>query len=519
MKISGFAKSVLTALMLFTAFSSFSSPTSAGRLPEKVTMSRQELMNKIKGGWAAQTIGVTYGGPTEFRYRGEMINDSIAIPWPDKAYVARTMKEWPGLYDDIYMDLTFVDVLDRLGLDAPVDSVAQAFAHASYSLWHANQAARYNILAGMSVPECGHWFNNPHADDIDYQIEADYAGLMSPGMPNAASEISDRIGHIMNYGDGWYGGVYMGAMYSLAFITDDIPFIVEEALKTIPARSKFHRCMRAVIDFHKSNPADWKACWQMVQNDWNTDVACDEGALAPLNIEATVNSAYVIIGLLYGNGDFGKTLEISTRCGQDSDCNPASAGGILGTAMGYDAIPEQWLAPLREAEDIVFAYTTLSLNGVYETSFRHALQNIERNGGKVTDSSVTIACQRPVAVRFEQSFPGMHPTRRIPVNFTLTAETPSVETSTQACTAVVLQGWVNCKGNGCASYVARLAVVVDDHAPQTMEMPAAERLRKLNVFWDFDMPDKPHRISVTWLNPTEGADVRIGELVTIEKDK
>ena len=63
----------------------------------------------------------------------------------------------------------------------------------------------------------GSWKNNPHADCIDYQIESDFAGLMSPGMPNTASEISDKIGHIMNYGDGWYGGVYVGAMYSLAF--------------------------------------------------------------------------------------------------------------------------------------------------------------------------------------------------------------------------------------------------------------------------------------------------------------
>ena len=50
-------------------------------------------------------------------------------------------------------------------------------------------------------PESGHWLHNPHADDIDYQIEADFAGLMTPGMPNAASEISDKIGHIMNYSE------------------------------------------------------------------------------------------------------------------------------------------------------------------------------------------------------------------------------------------------------------------------------------------------------------------------------
>lgn len=90
------------------------------------------------------------------------------------------------------MDLTFVEVFDRLGLDAPVDSIAMAFATAEYRLWHANQAARYNILNGIMPPESGHWLNNPHADDLDFQIEADFAGLMNPGMPNSASEIRIR---------------------------------------------------------------------------------------------------------------------------------------------------------------------------------------------------------------------------------------------------------------------------------------------------------------------------------------
>lgn len=62
----------------------------------------------------------------------------------------------------------------------------------------------------------------------------------------------------------------------------------------------------------------------------------------PFNIDAVINSAYILIGLLYGEGDFYKTLDISTRCGQDSDCNPASAGGILGTILGYSRIPDYW---------------------------------------------------------------------------------------------------------------------------------------------------------------------------------
>ena len=270
------------------------------KLPSRITLTKQELMDKIKGGWAGQVIGCTYGGPTEFRWRAKMIPDSENIPWNDPNYVATMMKRNPGLYDDIYMDLTFVEAFDKWGIDVHVDSIAIAYANAGYHLWHANQAARYNILRGIMPPMSGHWHNNPHADDIDYQIEAAYAGIMAPAMPNSASEISDRVGHIMNYGDGWYGGVYMGAMYALAFATNDVETIVCEALKTIPQKTKFYKLINRVIEAYRQYPDDWKKCWQVCHEELDGGDFCTEGAHAPLNIDASMNSAYVVIGLLYG---------------------------------------------------------------------------------------------------------------------------------------------------------------------------------------------------------------------------
>ena len=275
-------------------------------------------MDKIKGAWAGQTIGCSYGGPTEFWYCGVMIPDSVEIKWADgciKGYYDRS----PGLYDDVYMDLTFVDVCDKLGLDAPVEAFEQAFAYAAYPLWHANQQGRYNIRNGLTGAATGYWKNNPHADDIDFQIEADYAGIMAPGMCNAASYYCDDIGHIMNYGDGWYGGVYVAAMYALAFVSDDVEYIVEEALKVIPEQSRYYKAMNDVIQWHKQNPDDWKSAWQMCLDKHSFDIGCPEGVHRPYNIDAVINSAYIIIGLLYGDGDFEKTIDISTRCGYDSD--------------------------------------------------------------------------------------------------------------------------------------------------------------------------------------------------------
>src|SRR5690606_1072687 len=160
-----------------------------------------------------------------------------------------------------------------------------------YPLWHANQAARYNIINGIGGDRSGHWKHNPHADDIDYQIESDFAGLMNPGMPNSASQISDKVGHIMNYGDGWYGGVYIGAMYSLAFVYDDIHTVVNEALKTIPPQSNYYKCIADVIKWHKQYPNDWHQTWFELQKKWSNDLHCPNGVFNSFNIDATINSA------------------------------------------------------------------------------------------------------------------------------------------------------------------------------------------------------------------------------------
>ncbi|MDR2232836.1 MAG: ADP-ribosylglycohydrolase family protein [Tannerella sp.] len=475
---------------------------------QEITMSKAVLLDKIKGGWAGQTIGCTYGGPTEFKFNGTMIQDYVPLEWPD-GIVKWYYENSPGLYDDVYMDLTFVDVFDRLGLDAPVDSFAMTFATAGYMLWHANQAARYNILQGIMPPASGHWLNNPHADDIDYQIEADYAGLMSPGMPNVASEISDKIGHIMNYGDGWYGGVYVGAMYSLAFVSDDMEFVVAEALKTIPAESRLYQCINDVIGWHKQYPDDWKSTWFECERKWSEDVGCPDGVFVPFNIDAVINCAYIVIGLLYGEKDFYRTIEISTRCGQDSDCNPASSGGILGAMLGYSKIPERWMKNLREVEDMDFAYTAISLNKTYGMGFEQALQVIERNGGKVGAEDVTIIYQSPEPVRYEKAFEGMYPVKKPGIN----RQIGEVGEFAFEGTGVVFRGNVNA---GDKSYVAKVEMYIDGALAETANLPASFTQRRHELFWKYQLPKGKHTVTFKWLNPTSDANIRFGEAVVYD---
>lgn len=494
------------------------------KVPSEVKISKADLQDKIKGAWAGQTIGCTYGGPTEFRYSGMMINENIDIAWPD-GYIKWYYDNQPGLYDDIYMDLTFVDVFQKEGLDAPIESFANAFANADYMLWHANQQARYNIQQGIMPPQSGHWTVNPHADDIDFQIEADYAGIMSPGMVNAASHYCDEIGHMMNYGDGWYGGVYVAAMYALAFVSDDINYVTEEALKVIPEQSNYYKCMADVIAWHKAYPDNWEITWALVDHKYGWDIGCPSGVNQAFNIDAVINSAYILIGLLYGQKDFAKTIDIATRCGCDSDCNPASAGGILGTMLGYSNIPEYWKKNLYEVEDIDFAYTTISLNDVYAMSFDQALQVIERNGGSVSENDVTIKVQAPQAVRLEQSFEGHWP---VATGFSggFGPSTPSSNEIREAAPiefdgkGIVVNYSFNLgrsmAGYGLENdddYVAVIEAYLDGQLCQTINLPAKGKNRREELFNQYNLPNAHHTLTFKWLNPEKGRNIYLGSNV------
>ena len=480
------------------------------KIPETVTLSKEVLMDKIKGAWAGQIIGCTYGGPTEFVY-ATTINDNIEIKWKDHG-IKWYYDNSPGLYDDVYMDLTFVDVFDKEGLDAPIESFAQAFAHAGYPLWHANQAARYNILHGVMPPESGHWKNNPHADDIDFQIEADYAGIMAPGLPNAASHFSDGIGHIMNYGDGWYGGVYVANMYALAFVCDDVETLATEALKSIPEQSRYYKCMSDIIGWHKQYPGDWEIAWALANKKYGFDIGCPGGVHSAFNIDAVINSAYILIGLLYGEGDFAKTIDISTRCGHDSDCNPASSGGILATMMGYEALPEYWKKPLYEVADRNFKYTDISFSRACDLSFKQALQVIERYGGTVGETDVTIPVQTPEPVRYEQAFEGLWPVGKTQVG---SKDIRTVgQLSFEGEGVVVGHRITSASDFKPEDYEAQVEVTLDGKPDQTVLLPVSNHNRKQEMYNNYDLMDGKHTLDFKWLNPVPGVDVTISYLLT-----
>lgn len=478
-----------------------------------IVISKDVLRDKIKGAWAAQTIGVTFGAPIEFQYNSTFVQDNQPINWTDST-LAKVFRDAPGTYDDIYMDLTFMQVIEDKGLDAPAQAFADAFSHADYKLWFANQTARYNILNGLTPPQSGYWLNNPCADDIDFQIEADFAGLMSPGMVNAAVGICDRVGHIMNYGDGYYGGVYVASLYALALTTDkvqDIPALAERALEVIPAESKFAQCAKDVIQWHHENPGDWKATWFKVSRKWGTDTGSPLGIFKPFNIDAKINAAWVLMGLLYGNGDFGRTVEIATRCGDDADCNPASAAGILAAIIGYDKIPDSWKKGIASVEATPFMGTSISLARAYDLSFDHALKMIETNGGEVRDNDVVIKVQKPQTVPLEVNFEGHYPVKIIEPVITKDEITFSFEGI-----GFAVVGPPNIKDLGERNHVFEAEMYIDGKLIETAKLPTKTNERRFTPFWRYQLAKGQHQVRIKVLNPVDYAEIEVRYVVVYD---
>ena len=258
-------------------------------------------------------------------------------------FVETSEKEHPSFgapdNDDIYINLLFLYCFRRYGINVDPVTVAHEWDAKIRQVWHANDAGLANIRKGILPPLSGNPRYNLHADDIDFQIESDIFGMISPGMPQVSDRFGDRMGHIMNYGDGVYGGMFVSAMYTQAFFASNIREVVENGLKAIPEQSLYAQLIRDVIRWHDENPNDWLKTWHLVQAKWGEVDHCPDGYKKPFNIDAKLNGGYIVIGLLYGNGDFYKTMNFATRCGQDADCNPANAAGILGTLFGAHAIP------------------------------------------------------------------------------------------------------------------------------------------------------------------------------------
>jgi hypothetical protein len=487
-------------------------------------ISVEELRDRIAGAWAGQMIGVSYGAPTEFRSNGKILEGDLP-PWNDRR-VENSIQQ-----DDLYVDMTFMKVLDEKGPDATTADYGGAFKETQYSLWHANLAARRALRRGIPAELTGTPRYNVHANDIDFQIEADFAGIITPGMPRAGLEIASRAGRVMNYGDGLLGGYFVTCMYSAAYFEKDPVKVVEAGLACLPRNSGYYRIISDTLAAYRAKPGDWKAAWQMLQNKWDQNDVCPEGALRPFNIDATLNGAYIALGLLFGDGDFFRTMDISTRAGQDSDCNPASACGVLGAMRGCKGLPDEWKRGIPAIAQRKFAYTDYSFETIIESSVRLASAIAVKRGGEQRPGSLLIRTEAPVAKPIPLWNDYGRAVERIPVsdarwkwsgtwkNYGSDAklsDSPGAEAQVQfEGTGFIVAGWYLPAGG-------KAELWIDGKKAEDFDANSDEVGRKSRETYGhrFDLKPGPHTIAVKVLGQpfrAEGAEVAIQDLVVFRK--
>lgn len=371
---------------------------------EELEITATEYRNKMKGAWTGQMAGVGWGLPTEFDFIDSLIPPEAVPVWePD-------MVNQQG-NDDLYVEMTFLSSMEKYGLDVSIRQAGIDFANTGYTLWAANQQGRENLRYGIAPPESGHPKYNKHADDIDYQIEADFSGIISPGMPNVVVALGEKFGRLMNYGDGLYGGQFVGGMYSAAYFEKDIHKVIEAGLSCIPEESLYAGCIRDVVQWHKENPEDFEKTWDLIMDKYYRTLKhqpfAREHEEAWEGIDSKINGAFIVMGLLYGEGDMEKTIIYSMRCGLDSDCNPSNAAGVLGTMMGYDAIPDKFKSGLNMERK--FSYSNYTFNRLMELSEKFTREFITRNDGSINVNGIgeevfSIVRQKPEPSAFNPSY-------------------------------------------------------------------------------------------------------------------
>ena len=375
----------LLPLLLF-GIGPLAAPPPSGAAAETFSISRSDYLDKVHGWWMGKLIGVTLGGPFEF-----------SMPWPPREITGYVFDapaaDYVGDNDDLYVGMAYLLALDRHGAAVTQEQLAAEFLGRlePCRLWMANQRAYMNLAAGLPPPKTGHPVFNEYSWAIDAQIENDVWGLVCPGMIDAACRYADRAAHITNHADGVYGGIFTAALASGAFVERDIAALVETALVKLPPSCDYAKAVRDVIAWHRKEPGDWKKTRERIRRRWQEERGHrDESAV--------VNGAAVVMALLYGGGDFDETVRIGTMAGWDTDCNAATAGGVLGIILGARGIPAQWDIFHDRYKNVSLRGLPMwmTISGLAARTAAIGEKTIAAHGGRLDGDRLVIPRRKPV---------------------------------------------------------------------------------------------------------------------------
>lgn len=308
------------------------------------TITVKELRNKIAGAWIGQMIGNIYGLPHENKYVNAPGDES---KWPyGYSKNLDKLKQYKGAFSDDDTDVEYMYLLnmEKYGYEPTYEQMREAWMfHIRDRVWLANRAALGLMHFGYTPPFTGDKKINPHWFQIDPQLINEIWAYTAPGMVKYAAQKSDWAARITSDEWGAEPTVHYGAMYAAAFFEKDIRKLIDIGLKELPADGRYAQTIRDMIALHKKYPNKWQDAWKEMAEKYYVN----EPDLTKTIWNANLNGACGILAMLYGEGDFQRTLDLSCAMGFDADNQAATVAGLLGIVYGFDALPKNLYLPIE----------------------------------------------------------------------------------------------------------------------------------------------------------------------------
>ncbi len=302
-----------------------------------INFNRKELEDKIYACWIGKNIGGTLGGPFE-NHRGVLdctgFTTEPGVPLPN---------------DDLDLQLVWLTAVREVGtknLNARV--LGEYWLEYITPFWNEYGIAKANMRNGMAPPMAGQYKNYwKHSNGA--WIRTELWATLYPGNVEKAIYFANEDACVDHgNGEGTYAAIFVAALEAAAFLTQDFRKLLDIGLSKIPTTCRMYEYIVKTIEYYDSGKT-WLETRNML-----TDMSLADEELGWF--QSPANVSYAILGLLYGELDFKKSLLYALNCGDDTDCSCATAGSILGIMFGTSIIPEDW------KEYIGDAIVTISIN-------------------------------------------------------------------------------------------------------------------------------------------------------------
>ncbi len=327
-----------------------------------LSLTESELEDKVHGAWTGRCVGCLLGKPVEGWRRPRMhgyLKDLGRWPLSDYfRYDAATPEvrekyklDENGAFadfvsampedDDTNYTTTGLAIMKRFGPDFTPQNVAD-FWLSDIPILHTCTAERvaYRNLVRLIPPPSSASFRNPYREWIGAQIRADFWGYAAAGNPERAAEYAWRDASVSHVKNGIYGEMWAAAMIAAAFVTSDVRTIIEAGLGQIPARCRLADYLEHILEWHDLE-IDYDTAAYRIHEMWDENRDHDW-------CHTISNAMIVAIGLLWGEGDYAKTICRAVQPCFDTDCNGATTGSILGILHGRKALPSQWVDVIND---------------------------------------------------------------------------------------------------------------------------------------------------------------------------